>query len=577
MTDNYRKYYVLILCSVAFISCSSLYLTCTRGLTETLEAESAETAREFVEGAPLVINHLNGREDLDKPPLFYWAIALFSLALPSWELAARLPSILSTYLMVFLFWRLALSRGSPMLFAVSSLVFMSSPKVFWMSQVARIDMSFTAACFLSIYSFASFLEGSSQKDAKVRPRTPWIFFVSAAVAVMLKGPVGAILIFMPVIIFLALERKWALLKQVLFSRGMALFLALAIPWFVAASIETDYRFFHRFILEENLSRFTNLIPGGTFKEFNHSPLYTYPVYLLTGFFPWSLLIPFWFYDIIKNWGEKGIITRLFFVYIVFILVFFSLALSKRGDYILPLYPAAAFLTAKFLLARQKGSWVLLPAVLAMTMVTVAGALLSVVAVWIGFTGTESFAMIPEQAARPGVILYFLERATGFIPAFLALFITGLSGLYWCLRGIRARERAGFFSRYAIHVSMAFLVASLVIIPEIYHQKDARRFCKSVARIARDNPIYYFGFWDEECSFYLHRHVRRIFPQELQQKVRSGKTLFLIVREKDLEKLYRMKLDLPFSYKKEAPLLRPLILLASNKGPWASRAAPPLEP
>ena len=564
MTDNERRYYLIILGSVALILLGSLYLACTRGLTETLEAESAEIAREFLQGGSFLVNHLNGQEDLDKPPLFYWAIAICSLASPTWEVAARVPSIVSAVLVLFLFNRLGRSMNSRMLFATSALVFMTSPKVFWMSQVARIDMSLTAACFLAICSLYMFLE-DAEKDTKAKAYTgvPVAFFISSAVAVMLKGPVGAIVVFTPVLIFLMMEKRWTLLRKIFAGRGMVLFLFLAVPWFVAASIETDYRFFHRFILEENLSRFTSLIPGGTFKEFNHSPLYTYPVYLMTGFFPWSLLVPFWFYDIVRNWHSKDPLSRLFFIYIVFILVFFSMAMSKRSDYILPLYPAAAFLTARYIMEARSGTPAMVPSAITMALVAAAGAVFSLTAFLVKFGKIQILLSLASDAKRPEILTSFLENAPSFIPVFLILFIAGISGLYFSAKNMKMRNSRGILASFALHVSVIFLVSGLVILPEIYRQKDARRFCKNVSQIVADSPLYYFGFWDEECSFYLKRRINRIFPRELTKRIKGKERIFLIVRPKDLKKLQDSNLSFPFEYKKDSPLLRPLILL-SNK-------------
>ncbi len=560
MPGTSRKYYFLILSALLLILCSSLYLACTRGLTETLEAESAQIAREFLQGGSLLINHLNGQEDLDKPPLFYWAIALFSQAAPAWELAARIPSILSVCLVLFLFHRMSLSMHSRMLFAISSLVFLTSPKVFWMSQIARIDMSFTAACFLAMWAFQRFLE---KHEGETSAGTPWTFFISAAAAVMLKGPVGAILIFTPVMIFLVIEKRWALLRYVFAGRGMILFLLLSVPWFAAASIETNLRFFHRFILEENLSRFTSLIPGGTFKEFNHSPLYTYPVYLLSGFFPWSLLMPLWFFDIVRKWHSRDDSSRLFLVYIVFVLVFFSAAMSKRSDYILPLYPAAAFLTARYIL-ETKNNWVLqFPALITMTIAVAVGCFLSLTGLFVEFGNGNVLMSVVRQVRKPEVLLFFLEKMPRLMPVFVGLFFIGLSGLYFSLKNRREQDRQRNLAFFALHLSILFLTAGLFIIPEIYKQKDARKFCKNIREIVADSPLFYFGFWDEECTFYLGRRINRIFPSDLKKASESGKRIFIIVREKDLKKLDKIHLHLPFAYKKDAPLLRPLILL-SNK-------------
>jgi len=45
---------------------------------------------------------------------------------------------------------------------------------------------------------------------------------------MLKGPVGAILTFCPVVVFLCINRKWRMVKRVFLSKGIVVFLALIV-------------------------------------------------------------------------------------------------------------------------------------------------------------------------------------------------------------------------------------------------------------------------------------------------------------------------------------------------------------
>lgn len=576
MTDNSARYYIIILCSLGLILSASVYLSCTRGLSETLEAESAEIAREFTEGTSLIINHLNGREDLDKPPLFYWAIALSSKITPDWEIAARVPSLLSVGLIMFLFFRLSMltsplssSRSSTqpepkMLFAMSCMVFLTCPKVFWMSQIARIDMSFTAACFFSIYAFCQYLTKKERsRTEKDRKKDPWLFFIFVAAAVMLKGPVGAILTFLPVAIFLLMKGNWRLLRQIFLGRGMLLFLLLAVPWFVAATFETDFRFFHRFILEENLSRFTDLIPGGVYKDFKYSPLTRYPVYFLTGFFPWSLIAPFWIWDAVRNWKRQDNISRLLFIYIIFVFCFFSMAISKRSDYILPLYPAAAFLSARYLLTEKGAARMRFLSAVVFMLVVMAGAGLSISVFAMKYREPQVILFCFPHVCGPEVPVSFLKRMQEFLPAFLLLFLAGLSGLYFCFKNRKARYKEAFFSTYALHVSIIFLLAALVFLPAVYQQKDARKFCRNSAEIIGGRPLYYFGFWDEECTFYLHRHIPELSRKIFEEKINGREQVFLILEEEEFEKVKGKGISFPFVYRKDTPLLRPLVLV-SNK-------------
>ncbi len=559
-----RPHVFALLCSILLIFSASLYLASTRGLTETLEAESAEIAREFIEGASILINHLNGQEDLDKPPLFYWTIALISRVCPNWELAARLPSLISACLIIYLFFRLPYHGEYWMAAALSGFIFISGIKVFWMSQMARIDMSFTAASFFGLWAAYKAIMDSQGERTENPQKIPWAFFISAGVAVMLKGPVGAIIVFIPVFLYLAIEKRWRLIRHIFLGKGMLLFLLMTIPWFVTASIETDFRFFHRFILEENLSRFTNLIPGGTFKEFNHSPIYSYPIYFLTGFFPWSIAAPFWTYEIIKDWKNKDELSRLSFIYLLFVFLFFSMALSKRSDYILPVYPVASYLTVRYFLdSRDRLKPLKLIILLTFTILILTGLCLSLSASVVVFLAPTTWNTFLKDIPVSNSMLFFLYSLPKYLPAFLALLIIGFSGLFFYMKGNDGHEVENIVLPYALHMCCVFLLSSLVLIPALYKHKDARPFCHNVAKIVDSNPLFYLGFWDEECTFYLHRRIPRLHLAEFLEKTEAGERLFLILREKDFTRLPKKGISFPFVYRQDSPLLRPLVLVSNQ--------------
>ncbi|MGB5177720.1 MAG: glycosyltransferase family 39 protein, partial [Gammaproteobacteria bacterium] len=318
-----------------------------RALNGTLEAESAEIARQFLLLGDWGVNHMNGAEDYDKPPLYYWTIGLArSLTGAHWELAARLPALVSLVLLMLLFR--SLPRGGlriPAILAAAILV--TSPKVIGMAQMARMDLMLCLLAFSAIVSFAGYWV-SPERAAGGRNHGYYLFFVAAALAVMTKGPVGFIITGVPVFLFLLLQGAFRELSRVFLGRGMLLFLVLTLPWFVYASIITEGRFFRWFILEENLSRFGNLFSGLQFTTFQRHPGWQYLAHFLWGFFPWVLFMPVIIYQVIRDRARRSGVDGLLLVYILWILVFFSLSGIKRSDYILPLYPAAAWLVAGYL-------------------------------------------------------------------------------------------------------------------------------------------------------------------------------------------------------------------------------------
>ena len=93
-----------------------------------------------------------------------------------------------------------------------------------------------------------------------------------------------------------------------------------------------------FFLKQNIGSFLS-------QQSRHpKPFYYYIPVLMGGLFPWSLFLPLALFRAIRAKAAlhgDGLIFALIWFGVVFI--FFSMATSKLGTYILPLFPAAALL------------------------------------------------------------------------------------------------------------------------------------------------------------------------------------------------------------------------------------------
>ncbi len=565
-TSLQKAFFFFLVCF--FTAC--LFMSYERSLCETLEAESALIAQAFSKGETLFINHLNGQEDFDKPPGYYYVIAACHLFCPNWELSARLPSILSALLFIFLFSRLTSYEGkSKRFFMLLATIFLFCPKIIWMSQIARMDLFFSLLCFTSIFFFIKAWKVFCKEqlpNTYLRGRDISAFFFFAAMAVMVKGPVGAILVFVPVTLFLFIEKKSFLVRRLFLSPNFLIFLIFCLPWFIYATVKTDFRFFYRFILEENLSRYTTLIPGGEFKEFNHSPLSRYFVYFLTGFFPWSLIMPFSLFSTIRVWVERGTTERLLFIYCVFVFVFFTLATSKRSDYILPLYPAAAYLCAIYVLRTKKGHIIL-------SLVTY---FLTGAAFFLGLAFCLPSLVLhlgrPLDISNHLSVLLGEKKLAIFVVSlwkenFLAFFLLLISSLFciYFLMKIRKRHEITLcLLSLLILAGLMILLFGTHIGPAIYKRKDVRPFCKHVRRVVGKRDLYYAGFWDEECTFYLERKIQRVELNKAAEEVKRRKPpVFFIIDGKRYKRLKELVVQIPYGYSDPNLLLRRLVLISNT--------------
>ena len=160
-------------------------------------------------------------------------------------------------------------------------------------------------------------------------------FAACALGVLSKGLIGVVLPGMVMFVWVALDKRWRLLKHIPWVRGWTLFAAIVLPWFVL--LERRYGgFFHYFFIEQQFTRYV----GTGFN--NRQPLLFYVVCLMTFCFPFVAALRLGMDEIHGAYRSVG---RLCWATVLAILVFFSIPASKLVGYILPVVPALMLLTA----------------------------------------------------------------------------------------------------------------------------------------------------------------------------------------------------------------------------------------
>ena len=531
-----------------------------RALNGTLEAESADIARQFLLLGDWTVNHMNGEEDYDKPPLYFWTIGLAKTVTGAhWELAARLPSLASLVLLMLLFRLLPQASGQRTPVMLAAAILITSPKIIGMSQMARMDLMLCLFAFAAILFFARYWV-SPEREAGGRNHGYYLFFIAAALAVMTKGPVGFIVTGVPVFLFLLLQGAFRELSRMFLGRGMLLFLALALPWFIYVSIMTEGRFFRWFILEENLSRFGNLFSAIEFTTFQRQPGWQYLMHFLWGFFPWALFIPVIIYQVMRDRIRRSGVEGLLVVYILWILVFFSLSGVKRSDYILPAYPAAAWLVASYLSLKIRTQS--LRRVFLMTGGTALVLLLLLALIpqifssqWTGPWLTEWLG--PERLEEANPYLSTLGQWRYYIIGGILL-LGGLWGYGWSLR-----ERLPLIRLYVVFQGL-LLAFILIIMQSINSEReDTRPYIAAIARLVGEQPVYVYRSWDEEYGFYLNRPVPDVNEAELMQIMKDkDEASYILIEPKYFERLFNNPAEVPFFFAAGMPPDRPMYLIAN---------------
>jgi 4-amino-4-deoxy-L-arabinose transferase-like glycosyltransferase len=300
------------------------------------EAREGLVVEDVVQAGRWILPLRNG-ELPSKPPLFHWIAAAAGVVVGLSDVVVRLPSALAAWVVLLAVYGLGAAAGGRMAgwLAVGALAGMHT--FFESASEARVDMLFTAAVTVTL---AAFLRWYRSDDARARA----VCYLGAAAAVLTKGPAGAVLPVLVIVVFLATERRLDRLAALWSWRLVGLVCALDLGWYLLASWSGGIAFLERQIFHENVDRF---VGRGVFGMHGGRSRLAMLKNLATDLLPWNLVLPF---AGVRWWrGEREDTTgRFLHVWWIVILVFFTVAYGKRGVYLLPLYPAVAVLAGRAL-------------------------------------------------------------------------------------------------------------------------------------------------------------------------------------------------------------------------------------
>jgi len=323
-----------------------------RPLYKTDEARYGEISREMAQSGDWVTPRLNGIKYFEKPPLQYWAGAAAIKMFGVHDWAARL----WTGLLALAGVALAFFAGRRLFGAsagtAAAAILAGCPLFIAFGQFNTLDMGVSVFLAAAVFAFAiGQSPGAETADgALVRRRRRWMLagWAACALAVLSKGLIGIVLPAATVALYMLLRRDWALLRRLELARGIPLFLAITVPWFVVVSMRNP-EFARFFFVQEHFQRFTT-----TMHHREHPAWYFVPI-LLAGMLPFVFVVlPAWLAALRRP--EPGFSPTLFLaLWALLVFLFFSASGSKLPGYILPMFPVLAVLAGAYLAraARQR--------------------------------------------------------------------------------------------------------------------------------------------------------------------------------------------------------------------------------
>ena len=282
----------------------------------------AETAKEMLQTGDFLSPRIFGDYWYDKPPLYYWLVAIAQAIFGTCEFAARLPAALmacATSVMVYV--------GATRLFSEragfwSSMVLTSCVQFFYMGKAAVTD---TTLLFFMTGALLSFIH-----------KRYWLMYICMALATVTKGPIG--IVFPGTIIFLYLIFMGQLgeILRMHVIRGLLLYFLVASPWYYAMYTVHGMDFINTFLGFHNITRFT------TAEHANRVTFWYYFPVIILGMFPWTGMLVQAVKASVQDSRIDDMRNLVFLhVWALFVLLFFTVCKTKLVSYILPMFPAMA--------------------------------------------------------------------------------------------------------------------------------------------------------------------------------------------------------------------------------------------
>ena len=549
--ERLRDYAILLAVSAA-LTLPNLGAT---SLWDVDEGVNAEAACEMRDNGTWIVPTFNYQLRTAKPVMLYWLQRGTYTAFGVSEWSARLPSVLAAWLTVLLTYELARRMFGRPTGLLAGVVLASAIEFCMLAHAATPDATLLLFTVLTYFLFWSRHEDGSRRW--------WVPTAAAcALAVLTKGPVGVALPGLVILLYFAWNRELGRLFDRKLVWAVLVFALVAGPWYGLVTAETRGAWASAFFGRENLQRFSTPMENHRGPIYYHAAAL---LVLFTPWSAFLLAAVWYGVKAARptppaplpegkgelSWpsplaGEGGGASptgegalgyanassraeptpyparkasppspargegqddarpfRFLICWFAAYLVFFSAAATKLPNYMLPVYPALAILTARFLVRWRTGDlalpkWVM-PA-------GVAGLLLTAVAVAGGLLVAGDAVKVLPAGARvfPGLGRWAVIAAVPLAAAVVMAL------------AVRANDRARFVRALAAGaVAFTALVAAL---PPL--AVDSQKAPKELVRASgvddptRDMRLAHFDWFQPSVVFYARREVTEVVSADM---------------------------------------------------------------
>ena len=307
------------------------------------EGVYAEVSRAMFEQQEFIIPELNGEGFFEKPPMLYWAQMFGYKFFGVNPMGARFFNGVAALvtLLVFYFGS-APPLGKRTAFQ-ATLLLGSSVIFLYLARVAMTDMLLTfflVSCLVVAWNGVE----RSLADKDGAPLF-WLGCLAAGLAMLSKGAIGALFPILTALIYLiSIGKPTLLFKRKWFLPGTLILVFSGFSWYLLLGLfhPDGFNFMKELFIKHHLGRFSGAMEG------HSGPIFYYLIILFVGFMPWFgyLLLALLRLPLTTKGDPSLRYLRLFTIFSIIVLIFFSVAATKLPNYILPVLPGFALLVTR---------------------------------------------------------------------------------------------------------------------------------------------------------------------------------------------------------------------------------------
>lgn len=485
------------------------------------ERRYSQVGKEIGTGADFFVMHYMGELYPDKPPLFFWMEALSFRILGVSPLAARIPLLVTAMLALVFCYLLMLRLEGPRVALIGLITLALAFRFFWASRWVRLDMPMCAFTFGAFWASTRILfPREGEREAGIG----WalIAWTMAALAILSKGP-GVISWLGAILTFAVVMRDRSVIAKHYPLLGLPLMMAMVLAWFIPAALMGGKDYYGPMIGTHVVERLAGAVR-------HEKPFWYFFPKLLSDSLPAGLLLPaalWWAWKgdggVKGGSGDRRRSAIYLLCWLGFNLIFYSIPQGKRGQYILPLYPAVALLVARLVDAaltpgeRSPRKLVLGHLWVIVAVFTLGG----IAAIFWTKPLSDDFEAAPPLMLRLSIFLGF-----------------GVGGALaiWALKTSRSKLA---FAAPAAGLGLVYAALFLFYFPLNRNDALPREVAAKLNDPAlADRPVAFFGA-DDQFALYMKGVPRELDePEQVAAFVQKRPDAYVLATEKKFKKLVK---------------------------------------